>query len=78
MPRYFFDFRTTHGVTERDATGVLAPNVGTAIYGCIGAILELIDDASYVENLSVRCENGEAILLVNLQALRIAMLQDEQ
>ncbi len=78
MPRYFFDFRTTHGVTERDATGVLTPNVGTAIYGCIGAILELMDDASDIETLSVRSENGDAILLVNLQALRIAMFQDEQ
>jgi hypothetical protein len=78
VPRYYFDFRTIHGVIERDATGVLAPNVGTAIYGCIGAILELIDDAADVESLSVRCGDGEMFLLVNLHALRAALLQDEQ
>jgi hypothetical protein len=77
VPRYFFDFRTIHGVIERDATGVFAPNVSTAIYGCIGAILESLDDSSDVESLSVRCGNGEMLLLVNLPALRAAMLQDE-
>jgi hypothetical protein len=77
VPRFFFDFRTSQGVTELDATGLRVPDVAAALYGCMGAVLDIIDEnAIDVERLSVRAENGDLLLFIDLQALRAVSIQN--
>ncbi len=71
LPRYCFDVHTIDGVVARDATGCDAPDVGSALHGCIGAVLDMIENNEQeVERILVRGKKGDLLLMVNMKALR--------